>query len=61
MGTKIVLNEFLAFLDSRQTPQEGLGQMPLTSSYAMCSFGTWLLGILLVVLGSTVPGAARRD
>lgn len=61
MGTKIVLNEFLAYLDLAKLPQAELGaKSRMIMAYAMCSFANLgSLGILIGGLGSLCP--ERRD
>lgn len=57
MGTKIVLNEFLAYLNFAQLPPAALGAKGrLIMTYAMCSFANLgSLGILIGGLGSLCP------
>jgi len=57
MGTKIVLNEFLAYIDLAKLPQEALGpKSRLIMAYAMCSFANLgSLGILIGGLGALCP------
>jgi CNT family concentrative nucleoside transporter len=61
MGTKVVLNEFLAFIDLSKLPQAALGvKSRMIMTYAMCSFANLgSLGILIGGLGSLCP--ERRD
>ena len=61
MGTKTVLNEFLAFLDMAKLPQGALGDRSrLIMTYALTSFANFgSLGILIGGLGSLAP--ERRD
>ena len=61
MGTKTILNEFLAFLDMAKLPQEALdGRSRLIMTYALTSFANFgSLGILIGGLGSLAP--ERRD
>jgi len=61
MGTKIVLNEFLAYIDLSKLPPAALGvKSRLIMTYAMCSFANLgSLGILIGGLGSLCP--ERRD
>lgn len=61
MGTKVVLNEFLAYLEMAKLPQEALcPRSRLIMAYALCSFANLgSLGILIGGLGSLCP--ARRD
>jgi CNT family concentrative nucleoside transporter len=57
MGTKVVLNEFLAFIDLSKLPQAALGvKSRMIMTYAMCSFANLgSLGILIGGLGSLCP------
>lgn len=57
LGTKIVLNEFLAFMDMAALPPEALsGHSRLILAYAMCSFANFgSLGILIAGLGTLCP------
>jgi CNT family concentrative nucleoside transporter len=61
MGTKTILNEFLAFLDMAKLPQAALdSRSRLIMAYALTSFANFgSLGILIGGLGSLVP--ERRD
>jgi CNT family concentrative nucleoside transporter len=61
MGTKVVLNEFLAYIDLSKLPPAALGaKSRLIMAYAMCSFANLgSLGILIGGLGSLCP--ERRD
>lgn len=61
MGTKVVLNEFLAYIDFSRLPQAALGaKSRMIMTYAMCSFANiGSLGILIGGLGSLCP--ERRD
>ena len=61
MGTKVVLNEFLAYIDLSRLPQAALGDRSrLIMTYALCSFANLgSLGILIGGLGSLCP--ERRD
>ncbi|HOI17332.1 MAG TPA: nucleoside transporter C-terminal domain-containing protein [Geobacteraceae bacterium] len=61
MGTKIVLNEFLAYIDFSKLPPAALGaKSRMIMTYAMCSFANLgSLGILIGGLGSLCP--ERRD
>lgn len=61
MGTKVVLNEFLAYIDLSRLPQAALGERSrLIMTYALCSFANLgSLGILIGGLGSLCP--ERRD
>jgi CNT family concentrative nucleoside transporter len=57
MGTKIVLNEFLAYIDFSKLPPAALGaKSRMIMTYAMCSFANLgSLGILIGGLGSLCP------
>ena len=57
LGTKIVLNEFLAFMDMAALPPEALSEHSrLILAYAMCSFANLgSLGILIAGLGTLCP------
>ena len=60
MGTKTVLNEFVAYLDLAKLPQAGPGGLDAHSRlimvYALCGFANFgSLGILLGGLGTMVP------
>jgi CNT family concentrative nucleoside transporter len=61
MGTKTILNEFLAFLDMAKLPQGALDDRSrLIMTYALTSFANFgSLGILIGGLGSLAP--ERRD
>ena len=61
MGTKTILNEFLAFLDMSKLPQGALDDRSrLIMTYALTSFANFgSLGILIGGLGSLAP--ERRD
>lgn len=61
MGTKVVLNEFLAYIELAKLPQTALGaKSRLIMTYAMCSFANLgSLGILIGGLGSLCP--ERKD
>jgi concentrative nucleoside transporter, CNT family len=62
MGTKTVLNEFVAFLDLAKLPGEALGpQARLIVTYALCGFANFgSLGILVGGLGAMVPERRRE-
>jgi len=62
MGTKIVLNELIAYLKLAALPEDGLSsQSRLILTYALCGFANLgSLGILLGGLGAMVP-ERRRD
>jgi len=57
LGTKIVLNEFIAFIDMAKLPAEALSEHArLILTYAMCSFANLgSVGILLAGMGSLCP------
>lgn len=57
IGTKIILNEFLAFMDMANLPPEALsGHSRLILAYAMCSFANFgSVGILIAGLGTLCP------
>ncbi len=57
MGTKIVLNELLAYIEFAKLPLSALGEKSrLIMTYAMCSFANLgSLGILIGGLGSLCP------
>lgn len=57
LGTKIVLNEFIAFIDMAKLPAGALSaHTRLILTYAMCSFANFgSVGILLAGLGTLCP------
>ena len=57
LGTKIVLNEFIAFIDMAKLPPDALSpHSRLILTYAMCSFANCgSVGILLAGMGSLCP------
>jgi CNT family concentrative nucleoside transporter len=57
LGTKVILNEFLAFIDLAALPAEDLSaHSRLILTYAMCSFANFgSLGILIAGLGTLCP------
>jgi CNT family concentrative nucleoside transporter len=61
MGTKTVLNEFIAYLDLAGLPEEALsGRTRLIMTYAMCGFANFgSLGIMIGGMGAMAP--QRRD
>lgn len=61
MGVKIVLNEFLAYIQFSALPETALSsKSKIIMTYAMCSFANLgSLGILIAGLGSLCP--ERRD
>ncbi|HSC95283.1 MAG TPA: nucleoside transporter C-terminal domain-containing protein [Burkholderiales bacterium] len=61
MGTKTVLNEFIAYVDLSQLPADALGaRSRLIMTYSLCGFANFgSLGILIGGMASMVP--ERRD
>lgn len=61
MGTKTILNEFIAYIDLANLPHDALGERSrLILMYAMCGFANpGSLGILIGGMGTMVP--ERRD
>jgi CNT family concentrative nucleoside transporter len=61
LGTKVVLNEFIAYLDFTQLPADALDEhSKLIMTFALCSFANFgSLGIMIGGLGALAPG--RRD
>lgn len=61
MGTKTVLNEFLAYLDLANLPEGTLSERSrLIMTYAMCGFANFgSLGIMIGGMGAMAP--ERRD
>lgn len=61
MGTKTVLNEFIAYLDLSKLPETALSvRSRIIISYAMCGFANpGSLGIMIGGMGAMVP--ERRD
>lgn len=57
MGTKTVMNEFLAYLDMSRLPKDTLSpRSTLIMTYAMCGFANFgSLGIMIGGLGSAAP------
>jgi CNT family concentrative nucleoside transporter len=57
MGTKIVLNEFIAYVDLAKVPAGDLSEHSrLVMTYAMCGFANFgSLGILIGGMGAMVP------
>jgi CNT family concentrative nucleoside transporter len=57
LGTKIVLNEFIAFIDMANLPKEALGERTrLILTYAMCSFANFgSVGIMIGGMGVLCP------
>jgi CNT family concentrative nucleoside transporter len=57
MGTKTVLNEFLAYLDLAALPADSLSERTgLIMTYAMCGFANFgSLGIMIGGMGAMVP------
>jgi concentrative nucleoside transporter, CNT family len=62
MGTKTVLNEFIAYVDLAKLPEEAFGpQARLIVTYALCGFANFgSLGILVGGLGAMVPERRRE-
>lgn len=62
MGTKTVLNEFVAYLDLAKLPDGALGpRSRLIVTYALCGFANFgSLGILVGGLGAMVPERRRE-
>jgi CNT family concentrative nucleoside transporter len=62
LGTKVVLNEFLAYLDMVALPQDALGERSRTIlTYGMCGFAN--LGSLGIMIGglTTIAPERRRE
>lgn len=61
MGTKTILNEFLAYLQLADLPPETLGERSqLIMAYALCGFANFgSLGIMIGGLSTMVP--QRRE
>ncbi|MBI4828896.1 MAG: nucleoside:proton symporter [Nitrospinae bacterium] len=61
LGVKVTLNEFLAYLQMAQLPEEALSERSeLILTYAMCGFANFgSLGIMLGGMGAMVP--ERRE
>jgi len=57
MGTKTVLNEFIAYVDFSKLPTDALSQRSrLIMTYALCGFANFgSLGILIGGMGAMVP------
>jgi CNT family concentrative nucleoside transporter len=57
MGTKTVLNEFIAYLDLAALPADALSERSrIIMTYALCGFANFgSLGILLGGMGAMVP------
>lgn len=57
MGTKIIINEFVAYLDLSRIPQEDLSlQSRIIITYAMCGFANpGSLGIMIGGMGTMAP------
>jgi CNT family concentrative nucleoside transporter len=57
IGTKVILNEFLAFMDLAALPADALSaHTRLILAYAMCSFANFgSLGIMIAGLGTLCP------
>ena len=59
MGTKTVLNEFLAYLQMSQLPEDALSpRSQLIMTYAMCGFANF--GSLGIMLGGLCTMAEER-
>ena len=63
MGTKTVLNEFIAYVDMARLPAEASSpRSRLIMTYCLCGFANFgSLGILIGGHGDHGAGAARRD
>lgn len=61
MGTKTILNEFIAYIELSKLPEESLGlRSRMIMTYAMCGFANpGSLGIMIGGMGAMVP--ERRD
>jgi CNT family concentrative nucleoside transporter len=57
MGTKVVLNEFIAYVDLAKLPADQIGDHSrLVMTYTMCGFANFgSLGILIGGMGAMVP------
>ena len=57
MGTKTVLNEFIAYVDFAHLPADALSERSrLIMTYALCGFANFgSLGILIGGMGAMVP------
>ncbi len=57
MGTKTILNEFIAYLEMSQLPEDALsGRSRLIMTYALCGFANFgSLGIMLGGLSTMAP------
>ncbi len=57
LGTKTILNEFVAYIDLAKVPAEALGDRSrLLMTYALCGFANFgSLGILIGGMGAMVP------
>ena len=57
MGTKVVLNEFIAYIDMADLPAGALGdRSALIMAYSLCGFANFAsLGIMLGGIGALVP------
>jgi CNT family concentrative nucleoside transporter len=58
MGTKAILNEYVAYLDMAALSPEALGERSrLITAYALCGFANLAsIGLLISVIGSLSPG-----
>jgi len=62
LGTKTILNEFVAYLDLANLPAAALGERSrLIMTYALCGFANFgSLGIMLGGLGAMAPGKRQE-
>jgi CNT family concentrative nucleoside transporter len=62
LGKKVVLNEFLAYIDLAGLPEESLsGRSRLILTYALCGFANFgSLGIMLAGFGTLIPERRRE-
>nr|VFJ95181.1 MAG: concentrative nucleoside transporter, CNT family [Candidatus Kentron sp. H]VFJ96041.1 MAG: concentrative nucleoside transporter, CNT family [Candidatus Kentron sp. H]VFK02127.1 MAG: concentrative nucleoside transporter, CNT family [Candidatus Kentron sp. H] len=62
MGTKVVLNEFLAYLDMSALPAGALSERSvLIMTYALCGFANFgSLGIIIAGMGAMAPDRYRE-
>jgi concentrative nucleoside transporter, CNT family len=63
LGKKTVLNEFIAYLDMAQLPEDVLsGRSKLLMTYALCGFANFgSLGIMLGGLSALLPAERRAE
>src|SRR6202008_1022803 len=61
LGTKVVLNEFIAYFDMSQLPADALNpHSRIILTFALCSFANFgSLGIMIGSLGTLAP--SRRE